>query len=71
MTELHYFSRRRWTKLFEEAGWTIAEYGTNGLAYSGFGLLGASMGLPLRSRLSRWAGSSCHVFVLRQTVRAT
>ena len=46
VTELYYFSRHRWTRLFEATGWRIDHYGTNGLAYTGHSLAGGALGLP-------------------------
>ena len=66
VTELYYFSRHRWTRLFEATGWRIDHYGTNGLAYTGHSLAGGALGLSSRRRMSRVLGSSCHVFVLRK-----
>ena len=66
VTELYYFSRHRWTRLFEATGWRIDHYGTNGLAYTGHSLAGGALGLPSRRRISRVLGSACHVFVLRK-----
>jgi SAM-dependent methyltransferase len=66
LTELYYFSRFRWTQLFEAAGWRIDTYATNKLAYTSHGLFGLGMGLAVRRRLSHVLGSSCHVFVLRK-----
>ena len=40
MTELYYFSRLRWSRLFQQAGWRIDTYATNQLAYTGHGLIG-------------------------------
>jgi ubiquinone/menaquinone biosynthesis C-methylase UbiE len=66
ITELYYFSRHRWARLFEATGWRIDHYATNGLAYTGHSLVGGALGLSTRRRMSRFLGSSCHVFVLRK-----
>ena len=66
MTELYYFSRHRWTRLFEETGWRVAAYDTNRLAYTGFSLLNDRVSLDVRRRMSRLVGSSCHIFLLRR-----
>ena len=66
VTELYYFSRPRWSRLFQQAGWRIDTYATNQMAYTGHGLIGLGLGLAARRRLARVLGSSCHVFVLRK-----
>ena len=66
VTELYYFSRLRWSRLFRDAGWRIDTYATNQLAYTSHGLIGLGMGLAARRRLSHVLGSSCHVYVLRR-----
>jgi len=66
MSELYYFSGRRWKRLFEDTGWAVTQHDTNKLAYTGFSLLGGALGLDARRRLSKVLGSSCHVFVLRK-----
>ena len=65
-SELYYFSRWRWSRLFEATGWRIEAYATNRLAYTGHALVGSRVGLPARARLSRALGSACHVFLLRK-----
>lgn len=65
VTEIYYFSRYRWTRLFEATGWTVTHYSTNGLAYTGHSFVGERLSLGTRRNLARFAGSSCHVFVLR------
>lgn len=65
-TELYYFSRYRWSRLFQDAGWRIDTYATNQLAYTGHGIAGLGLSLDARRRLSHILGSSCHVFVLRK-----
>jgi SAM-dependent methyltransferase len=64
-SELYYFSRRRWLDIFSRKGWLAERAFGNGLFYTGYGIFGAALSLPRRQRLSRWLGSSCHVFVLR------
>lgn len=66
-TELYYFSRYRWQRLFETTGWRVVHYETNQLSYTGNGLLGLSLGLDTRRRLSRTLGSSCHIFLLKNS----
>jgi SAM-dependent methyltransferase len=64
LTELYLFSRRRWRHLFDETGWTVDAVGGNELFYTGYSILGGALSIEARSRLSRFLGSSCHLFVL-------
>jgi hypothetical protein len=64
LTEHYYFSRVRWTRLFEGAGWQVVGYETNRLAYTAHSLMGHVLSLAVRGRLSQVLGSACHVFVL-------
>ncbi len=66
LTELYYFSRPRWSRLFTETGWRIEHYATNGLAYTGHSLFGEALSLDARRQMSRILGSACHIFVLRK-----
>jgi SAM-dependent methyltransferase len=66
LTELYYFSRRRWLRLFDETGWTVAAVGGNELFYSGYSVVGDSLSIEARNRLSHILGSSCHLFVLNR-----
>ena len=68
VSEMYYFSRSRWAALFQDAGWTVDIYCSNRLFYTGYGLLGSTLSIPARRRLSRLLGSSCHVFVLKKNL---
>ena len=63
-TEMFYFSVRWWTKLFHKTGWTISQIQPNKLAYTGTHLMDNRISINTRSKLSRFLGSSCNVFVL-------
>jgi len=65
-SEVWYFSRHRWTPLFEETGWRVVSHGTNGLFYAGYSVLGRQLSLAARRRLSRLLGASCHLYVLEK-----
>ncbi len=70
-TEIYYFSRLRWRRLFRGTGFRVVDCCRNGLFYTGHSLLGARLSLDTRRRLSRLLGSSCQVYVLeRLTLRA-
>ena len=62
--ELYYFSKYRWLRLFRKNGFEPIEVTSNGLFYTGYGLL-PWLSLETRRRLARMLGSACHIFVLR------
>ena len=66
MSEIHYFSRRWWNRLFLETGWTVVTQNSNRLFYTGNLLMGSWLSLNMRSKLSRVLGGSCNIFVLRK-----
>lgn len=65
LSEQYYFSARRWVSLFRRTGWEIEAVSPNGLFYSGHAVLGPRLGIAARRSLSRWFGSACTVYVLR------
>jgi predicted SAM-dependent methyltransferase len=67
LSDIYYFSRRWWTQLFRETGRSIEGSYSNGLFYTGSSIMGSRLSLGTRAKLSRVLGSSCNVFVLRQT----
>ena len=67
-SEIYYFSRRYWSGWFQQQGWEIVQYKTNGLFYT-MNLLFARIGsLRMRRLLSKFLGSSGHIFVLRKNI---
>ncbi len=66
ISELHYFSKKSWTKLLKSHKWKIEDYSTNELFYSGYMILGEKLSMRKRKKLSKYFGSSCHIFVLRK-----
>ena len=64
ITEVYWFSARRWKKLFENSGWYIRTLFHNRLFYTGRLVMGNVLPLATRRVLSTILGSSCHVFVL-------
>jgi SAM-dependent methyltransferase len=66
LTELYYFSSRRWLRCFSESGWIVERDFATQLFYSGYGLLDSGLGIERRRLLSRILGSSCRVFILRR-----
>jgi SAM-dependent methyltransferase len=65
LTELYYFSRWRWRRLFRGADWRITRRASNRLFYTAYYTLGSRLSIRARERLSHLLGGSCHIFVLR------
>jgi len=66
ITEIYYFSKARWARLFKDTGWKIEKYLTNNLFYTGYLIFGPSISTEKRSKISRFAGNSCHLFLLKK-----
>ena len=66
ISEIYYFSRRWWARLFLEAGWAVVTHKSNSLFYTGNLLMGSRLSLNMRSKLSCVLGSACNIFVLRK-----
>lgn len=66
LTEIYYFSKRRWKNLFENTGWKIKKYTTNRIFYTGHLLFGATVPIEKRGSISPILGSSCHLFLLKK-----
>ena len=64
LSELYYFSKSRWMRLFQKNGFEPVETGTNGLFYTGYGLL-PWLSMKTRHRMAHILGSSCRIYVLR------
>jgi Methyltransferase domain len=64
LSELYYFRRRRWSRVFSDAGFQILSVQGNGLVYSGCGIC-PWLSMSWRRRLSNCFGSACNVFVVR------
>lgn len=68
--ELWTFRRAAWVSKFEGSGWRLeADWGV-GILYSGYFVCHPWLGLKGRSRLARFCGSSCRVYLLRRAARA-
>ncbi len=65
ISELWYFSRRRWLKLFQENGFDLVEDRTCGIFYTGYGVF-PSISIERRRKLARILGSATRVYVLRK-----
>jgi ubiquinone/menaquinone biosynthesis C-methylase UbiE len=64
LTELAWFSRTRWERLFQSTGWRVDAYVPGDLFYTGCDLFSHALGLGARERLSRILGGATHTFVL-------
>ena len=67
-SEIYYFSRRYWSSWFQQQGWEIIQYKTNGLFYTMNLLFARTGSLRMRRLLSKFLGSSGHIFVLRKNI---
>ncbi len=63
VTELYYFSRSRWTKLFKRYGWKVEQVLPNQLFYTGH-LIFPYLDLKRRAQLSSILGSVSYVYVM-------
>lgn len=66
LSELWYFSRRRWLRLFQDSGYDLVEDWPSGIFYTGYGVF-PSISIHRRRELARILGSATHVFLLRRT----
>lgn len=64
LSEMYYFSRRRWYSMFKNAGWKIKKDFSNSLFCTGYAILDSKLPIQYRKFLSYFLGSSCHIFVL-------
>lgn len=64
-SELWLFHPTWWTRLFRAAGYEIVNDEPIGIFYTGNALLGVSLPVPARRRLSRILGSACHLYKVR------
>lgn len=65
ISELWYFSRRRWLKLFQKSGFELVEDRPSGIFYTGYGVF-PSLSIGKRRKLARILGSATRVFILRK-----
>lgn len=64
-SEMLVFRRKSWATLFSETGWVVQGYQRGGLFYTGCSIADRRLSTTRREQLSRWLGSSVHIFVLR------
>jgi len=66
LTEVFCLSRRWWTGMFHETGWTVVSQHSNRLFYTGYSIMDSRLPLRTRHKLSYILGGSCNIFVLRK-----
>ena len=64
LSELYYFSRRRWLKTFKNNGFEVLRATGNSIFYTGYKLF-PRLPIVVRKRMSHLLGSACHIFVMR------
>lgn len=64
LSEMYYFSKARWVRLFKQAGLTVEATSPLGLFYTGYCIVDAALSIPARRRLSAILGSACRLYVL-------
>ena len=58
VSELYYYSRKRWRRVFEESGLHLTGIQSCGIFHTGYAIL-PSASIHARKRMARWLGSSC------------
>jgi len=66
LTELYFFSPRRWRKVFTNSGWYVSSITPVGIFYTGWLIFNMALNIPSRQRLSQILGSSCAVYVVQR-----
>lgn len=66
LSELYYFSKSYWKKLFEISGWKIKNMYKNKIFYTGYMVLGVLLSITTRRYLSILTESACYIFVLNK-----
>lgn len=66
LTEVYYFSRRWWARLFRETGWIVVTQTSNGLFYTGCSIMDVRLPIKIRKQMHYLLGSSCNIFLLRK-----
>ncbi len=66
ISEIYWFSKSRWDKLFITTNWTIIKHFPNNLFYTGYSLFGSLLSMQVRTVLSYLLGSSSQTYVLKE-----
>jgi len=64
-TEIYYFSCWSWSRLFRKTNWLLETQRPIGLFYTGSSIMDTRLSIGMRTKLSRFMGSACNLFVLR------
>lgn len=65
LSELWYFSHRRWTCLFQKTGFEVVETRPSNIFYTGYGIF-PSVSMEKRRALARILGSATRIYILRK-----
>ena len=65
-SELSQFARPSWDRYFATAGWMVEDYRSNGMFLTGEMLMGWLLPTSLRTSLSKFLGSTAHLYVLKR-----
>ncbi len=65
VSEIYYFSKRRWLGVFARSGWIIHEVFVGEIFYTGYSLFGFLLPMRKRRFLSRILGSPCRFYLMR------
>ena len=65
LSEIYLFRKSRWLVGFERTNWKVEKVFSNRMFYTGYMILGSTISISCRQRLSYVLGSSCHIFKLR------
>ena len=63
--EIYTFGSWSWRRLFEETNWIIEVQKPIKLFYTGCSIMDSRLSINTRKKMSRFMGSSCHLFVLK------
>jgi SAM-dependent methyltransferase len=63
LSELYYFTKKRWLNVFAENGFAVQEVRRNQLFYTGHGLL-SGISIETRRTMARFLGTACYVYVM-------
>lgn len=63
LSELYYFSKRRWQRLFKNNHCEVEALFSNALFYTGYCLF-PDLSLGIRKKLAHFLGAACHIFVI-------
>lgn len=64
LSEMYYFSKPRWTKVFRDAGFEIVRVAKSGIFYTGYELL-PGLSLESRKKMAKVLGSAAYIYILR------